>query len=296
MYALRLVPYRFLQEEPFQSAPACERATPRVNASDRSTVFQSAPACERATSRRSELRNRRWCFNPRPRASGRPTANAGRPSTAVSIRARVRAGDTRRPRSRPLAGHVSIRARVRAGDTSLRMAIAYACFNPRPRASGRRRPCKCLATSYGVSIRARVRAGDLTRDLALHGTWEVSIRARVRAGDALPERAWCGFTLFQSAPACERATSRSVRDLPNSWFQSAPACERATPWTRACSIHIVSIRARVRAGDARRAVTAERHGTFQSAPACERATAHVQRSAHGRSFNPRPRASGRRES
>ena len=132
--------------------------------------------------------------------------------------------------------------------------------------------------------------------------------------------------MFQSAPACERATRARMRATSRSTaFQSAPACERATRSSRRNAatqpFDGVSIRARVRAGD----LTKTRGRgcwlePFQSAPACERATRvprsgghllsarvsirarvragdieafKLQQSLRLGCFNPRPRASGR---
>ena len=154
----------------FQSAPACERATtpdrapiqrrrrfnPRPRASGRH-VQASGAACTDA------------CFNPRPRASGRPRrersphlghdqfqsapacerATCGsqpmRQHASVSIRARVRAGDLR-----PLdAAHAAVRfqsapACERATRETRAMRALVPGFNPRPRASGRRRAAESL--------------------------------------------------------------------------------------------------------------------------------------------------------
>jgi len=146
---------------------------------------------------------------------------------------------------------VSIHARVRAGDGC--RACRHAArpgFNPRPRASGRQ---------AGV--------GDMQAWLKFQST---------PACERATLASWCALRdlLFQSTPACERAT-RAIRRLPSSLvFQSTPACERATVLF-AGAITIVK---------------------FQSTPACERATRASARwrSARGR-FNPRPRASGRRQ-
>ena len=79
---------------------------------------------------------------------------------------------------------VSIHARVRAGDH-----YAMACwpraqrFNPRPRASGRHGQSCEARPQAAVSIHARVRAGDRGPLYFLLGAGRVSIHARVRAGD-----------------------------------------------------------------------------------------------------------------
>ncbi len=52
--------------------------------------------------------------------------------------------------------------------------------------------------------------------------------------------------MFQSTPACERATSYLVQVKCSTWFQSTPACERATALIEAvCGFPHVSIHARV---------------------------------------------------
>ena len=198
--------------------------------------------------------------------------------------------------------------------------------------------CRCT-----VSIRARVRAGD-PAVAAADASIIVSIRARVRAGDYRPIRCTAGagrfnprprasgrlvlFAVafdpkpFQSAPACERATSGfSGRAVRATAFQSAPACERATPAVpdarlpldgfnprprasgrpvdglRSAWENNVSIRARVRAGDPAPRDRIQIDNQFQSAPACERATSPCKYTlGQLRRFNPRPRASGRRGS
>ena len=100
-------------------------------------TFQSTPACERATVRGKAAPHLR-CFNPRPRASGRPDPKAHCGARAVSIHARVRAGDDCPYVAWSPYIDVSIHARVRAGD-----------------------PDKHIRHQHGdVSIHARVRAGD----------------------------------------------------------------------------------------------------------------------------------------
>ena len=200
------------------------------------TQFQSAPACERATS--MAYRRCRACKR-------------------VSIRARVRAGDAASPLGCAVQSRrFNPRPRASGRPASRRGAgPSPASFNPRPRASGRRgRRIAPIGLWRGVavSIRARVRAGDgwLTR----YGVDDpaVSIRARVRAGDEVTLHDRCIMLGFQSAPACERATTCApIRRRSVSAFQSAPACERAT-----CSLLIYR----------------DLSTRFQSAPACERAT------------------------
>ena len=194
-------------------------------------MFQSAPACERATI----------------------AASLDVVSTVVSIRARVRAGDV-------VIGHSKCLMR---------------CFNPRPRASGRPPPRQRRRRSIREGFNPRPRAsGRPAHKAEMARRVDVSIRARVRAGDRirLDTRKW--LLSFQSAPACERATSALV-----------------------CAVgrQVVSIRARVRAGDVSAANVRSRHYMqFQSAPACERATRLVAAAdATYNCFNPRPRASGR---
>ncbi len=270
------------------------------------TVFQSAPACERATAASKRRRIARVYLE------------------KVSIRARVRAGDRARLarrvmfQSAPACERATARSdakcsfnpRPRASGRRLaepRLVRRYTqCFNPRPRASGRPAPRELRPLDV-VSIRARVRAGDLLGMAARMIT--VSIRARVRAGDVRRSSSLVHPYLFQSAPACERAT-RAI-DSSADWqvFQSAPACERAT-CTRVCASNqrtqgvfqsapaceratrtacgghyqrrSVSIRARVRAGDrVHSTINASQGSMFQSAPACERATARSATSLDG---------------
>ncbi len=174
-------------------------------------------------------------------------------------------------------------------------ADRYACFNPRPRASGRRSLVYHVVYLCSVSIRARVRAGDISPPNMCSGF--LSFNPRPRASGRQGGRAESHKEhVFQSAPACERATHAlpsgiagnevSIRarvragDLNlrhnyrfASLFQSAPACERATRSLRSCRPRgHVSIRARVRAGDTLGIERALVRVWFQSAPACERAT------------------------
>ena len=182
----------------------------------------------------------------------------------------------------------------RATRAKLRSSAPGGGFNPRPRASGR--PWAALFPAWRrARFNPRPRAsGRLSRALRL---------SRSRP--------------FQSTPACERATTAAYSAASNYSFQSTPACERAT---RHIDAHVaadrVSIHARVRAGDLATSASFTTPPSFQSAPACERATKELlwhrdagRVSGHARvragdlpsawpkgtvrSFNPRPRASGR---
>ena len=105
------------------------------------------------------------------------------------------------------------------------------------------------------------------------GGCNVSIHARVRAGDFRLVFLRLTLVSFNPRPrASGRLAVALAVALRVALFQSTPACERATCFQSPnCQDHLVSIHARVRAGDDR-----------------------GQRPAHRRvSFNPRPRASGR---
>ena len=59
-------------------------------------------------------------------------------------------------------------------------------------------------------------------------------------------------------------------------FQSTPACERATLDDEVATLRVgVSIHARVRAGDEATRLSSKVGTVFQSTPACERATANL---------------------
>jgi len=213
-------------------------------------MFQSTPACERATSQILD-----------------PTEEL-----AVSIHARVRAGDN-------------------AGVAS---TTAASGFNPRPRASGRPKDAGINIMDSVVSIHARVRAGDMTRRgcLPTFGCFNPRPRA---SGRPVPFIVESDKGAFQSTPACERATPQSCMSRSMLMFQSTPACERATSGSQGCQHRIpVSIHARVRAGDRRKSL---------ELPAFLEVSIHARVRAGDRfatsmclprqSFNPRPRASGR---
>jgi len=167
--------------------------------------FQSTPACERATMLGVTSVGVSASFNPRPRASGRPKPGAlavwprGFQSTPACERATIEMGQDEGPKS------VSIHARVRAGDETRRKALrASASFNPRPRASGR--PNRRFQSSSFWSFNPRPRA----------------------SGRRMVCCNLCSSSVFQSTPACERATQgSSLREMTTD----------------------VSIHARVRAGD-----------------------------------------------
>ena len=244
----------------FQSAPACERATfcfytigeykgyfcvsirARVRAGDsrRSScsnrllmVFQSAPACERATPSGRASNGSRPCFNPRPRASGRQVRAHGfvchvfQSAPACERATRQGLADT------PVVQPVSIRARVRAGDSALVAGLdrSEACFNPRPRASGRPASCRPnSATKHGFNPRPRASGRRYRSCAARHWSTRVSIRARVRAGDGL-----------HRASPVDRGRCFNPRPRASGRPERRTSCSDA-------AIR-VSIRARVRAGD-----------------------------------------------
>ena len=146
---------------------------------------------------------------------------------------------------------VSIHAPVRGGDNRENISVyGWVCFNPRPRARGRRKhthlrqnvyqfqstpPCEgatpnhyhTLAISLRVSIHAPVRGGD-----AIHW-WEdyrdQSFNPRPRArGRRMILNGYGAEKLFQSTPPCEGATLRAAYSNVSKMFQSTPPCEGAT--------------------------------------------------------------------
>ena len=144
-------------------------------------------------------------------------------------------------------------------------------FQSTPACERATRAPSCQTCHAGVSIHARVRAGDAAATSS--SDQFSSFNPRPRASGRQTPRATPRTTpLFQSTPACERATRQPDHRVCQPEFQSTPACERATH-VEAVAIDVghVSIHARVRAGD-------EPYDTSGTTPAC---------------FNPRPRASGR---
>ena len=259
----------------FQSAPACERATPRRGSQFSRQSVVSIRARVRAGDFALQMHawTIRGCFNPRPRASGRRRCTTAlQPFIAVSIRARVRAGDRRR---------------------SSRRTASRACFNPRPRASGRRRigatrsaqfqsaPACERATRTAVTIgrcfNPRPRASGRHSQAVQAAASRCCFNPRPRASGRRQVAVRCVLTyaMFQSAPACERATCSSrERAAAECVFQSAPACERATwlqTWLQRAS---ECFNPRPRASGRRMSMLRydALHDMFQSAPACERAT------------------------
>ena len=239
---------------------------------------------------------------------------------------------------------VSIRARVRAGD-SLRSCCRreYNCFNPRPRASGRLCSNAKMRFRCTVSIRARVRAGD-PAVAAADASMILRSAPACEQGDYRPIRCTAGAGRFNPRPrASGRRCFSRLLSIQNRFnprprasgrrrdFQAAPcAPQRFNPRPRASGRtpavpdarlpldgfnprprasgrpvdglrsaweNNVSIRARVRAGDPAPRDRIQIDNQFQSAPACERATSPCKYTlGQLRRFNPRPRASGRRGS
>ena len=171
-------------------------------------TFQSAPACERAT--RCWHCNIWRCFNPRPRASGRPSPSCVQTVAPAAMRfqsAPACERATMRVVAWTSANNVSIRARVRAGDRAVRAHHECNGFNPRPRASGR--PLRPLARSC---------------------SWFQSAPACERATRSALQMVQAEF---QSAPACERATlmpslmRRCFNPRPRASGRLAPCALRA---------------------------------------------------------------------
>ena len=147
--------------------------------------FQSTPACERATRSSSAWAPWRCGFNPRPRASGRRLwCRCSMSVSPVSIHARVRAGDVANSASTLTAtGFQSTPACERATCQPRKRGPRRRRFNPRPRASGRRFMCNT------------------------EQHWLACFNPRPRASGRLGQPCRHRYpALFQSTPACERAT------------------------------------------------------------------------------------------
>ncbi len=228
--------------------------------------FQSAPPCGGRPSSASPPRRRRERFNPRPRAGGDSSRCARRrDARTVSIRAPVR-GATRA--ARPSGALELFQSAPPCGGRlgSCSHALAWRCFNPRPRAGGDARGIDDAAHRRSVSIRAPVRGATAVAELA-----------SVTDG-------------FQSAPPCggrPRAAAR-MRARPVR-FNPRPRAGGDAAGARLVAAGAVSIRAPVRGatrrgrpcavgtsfnprpragGDARSAPRRHRQYVFQSAPPC----------------------------
>ena len=279
----------------FQSTPPCEGATCFL-LSIRLALLVSIHAPVRGGDSGNRLTvDNGTCFNPRPRARGRPAGYRmtdtirefqSTPPCEGATRCSPRAGGDQvgfspRPRARgrlQLAvgrlhlALVSIHAPVRGGDRSKRPGGPRPkSFNPRPRARGR------LDARPVVSNCARFQSTPPCEGATYLPNQPfllelVSIHAPVRGGDSSSASTPSFCRCFNPRPRargrhCLQSTKRIV-----SLFQSTPPCEGATKTVCfAESLRLVSIHAPVRGGDR----SPDRRG---SRPQC---------------FNPRPRARGR---
>ena len=190
-------------------------------------------------------------FDPRPRARGRRGAGAlaWRHGT-VSIRAPVRGGDVCFLENGEGEGSFRSAPPCEGATTvSVVTVAARGCFDPRPRARGRRQPriapdrlvvfrsappCEGATgdqgsglAGVGVSIRAPVRGGDQRVQQAIL-RHPVSIRAPVRGGDLTGPTPVHTCPSFDPRPRARGRLPVISRDARIDQFRSAPPCEGAT--------------------------------------------------------------------
>ena len=236
----------------FQPAPPCEGATWRVQGRTIDLLFQPAPPCEGAT-----------------RCGTRSTGSAPRFQPAPPCE-----GATIGDRDRDGRDPVSTRAPVRGGDhPECCPRRSCRCFNPRPRARGRRAVLRPLV-GYCLFQPAPPCEGATTDDTGDDQNWTVSTRAPVRGGDPR-RRAWCSCRKrFQPAPPCEGATQAPDRPQRHAAVSTrAPVRGGDSQLSRQPRSRVVSTRAPVRGGDE---LWARGQSILEAG------------------FNPRPRARGRR--